>query len=145
MTRLGRWIDFDNDYKTMYPTFMESVWWACKQLFEKDRLYYGYRIMPYSTACNTPLSNFEANQNYKEVSDPSIVVCFPLEEDLSTSFLAWTTTPWTLVSNMSLIVNPKSTYVKVEETKTNQKYILMESRLSVHFGKKRPYKILEKY
>lgn len=64
--RLGRWIDFENDYKTLYPEFMESVWWVFKQLYEKDSVYRGLRVMPYSTGCTTPLSNFEAQQNYKE-------------------------------------------------------------------------------
>ncbi|KAJ6001489.1 hypothetical protein N7522_006716 [Penicillium canescens] len=71
--RLGRWIDFDNDYKTMNPSFMESVWWVFKELFDKGLVYRGYRVMPYSTALNTPLSNFEAQQNYKDVQDPAIV------------------------------------------------------------------------
>lgn len=75
MSRLGRWIDFKNDYKTLYPWFMESVWWAFKQLFTKGFVYKGVKVMPYSTACNTPLSNFESNQNYKETVDPAGVVC----------------------------------------------------------------------
>lgn len=69
--RLGRWIDFDNDYKTLYPTFMESVWWIFSELFKNDMVYRGVKVMPYSTACNTPLSNFEAGQNYKDVVDPA--------------------------------------------------------------------------
>jgi len=69
--RMGRWIDFDNDYKTLYPSFMESVWWVFKQLFDKDLVYRGFKVMPYSTGCTTPLSNFEAGQNYKDVTDPS--------------------------------------------------------------------------
>ena len=69
--RMGRWIDFENDYKTMNPSFMESVWWVFGQLFEKNLVYRGYKVMPYSTGCATPLSNFEAGQNYKEVNDPA--------------------------------------------------------------------------
>jgi isoleucyl-tRNA synthetase len=69
--RLGRWIDFDNDYKTLYPDFMESVWWVFSQLFNKGLVYRGFKVMPYSTGCTTPLSNFEAGQNYKDVTDPS--------------------------------------------------------------------------
>jgi len=69
--RMGRWIDFDHDYKTLYPTFMESVWWVFKQLFDKGLVYRGFKVMPYSTGCTTPLSNFEAGQNYKDVTDPS--------------------------------------------------------------------------
>jgi isoleucyl-tRNA synthetase len=76
ITRLGRWIDFENDYKTMDPNFMESVWWVFKQLFEKNLVYQGYKVMPFSTACGTPLSNFEAGLNYKDVRDPAVVVHF---------------------------------------------------------------------
>lgn len=67
--RMGRWIDFDNDYKTLYPTFMESVWWVFSELFKKDLVYRGVKVMPFSTGCSTPLSNFEAGQNYKDVVD----------------------------------------------------------------------------
>lgn len=69
--RMGRWIDFENDYKTLYPTFMESVWWVFSELVKKDMVYRGVKVMPYSTGCNTPLSNFEAGQNYKDVVDPA--------------------------------------------------------------------------
>ncbi|CAJ1353475.1 unnamed protein product [Effrenium voratum] len=77
--RFGRWIDFDNDYKTMDLSFMESCWWVFKQLFDKGLVYRAFRVMPYSTVCTTPLSNFEVSQNYKEVSDPSIIVQFKRE------------------------------------------------------------------
>ncbi|RMC00091.1 hypothetical protein DUI87_23501 [Hirundo rustica rustica] len=107
VTRLGRWIDFENDYKTLYPEFMESVWWVFKQLYDKGLVYRGVKVMPFSTACNTPLSNFESHQNYKDVQDPSVTVSFPLEEDPSVSLVAWTTTPWTLPSNLALCVNPE--------------------------------------
>lgn len=69
--RMGRWIDFDNDYKTLYPEFMESVWWVFSELFKKGLVYKGVKVMPYSTGCSTPLSNFEANSNYKDVHDPA--------------------------------------------------------------------------
>merc|ERR1712127_57174 len=77
VTRLGRWIDFENDYKTLYPSFMESVWWVFKQLHEKNLVYRGFKVMPYSTKCCTPLSNFEAGQNYKDVQDPAVTVTLP--------------------------------------------------------------------
>uniref|UniRef100_A0A672SDS4 isoleucine--tRNA ligase n=2 Tax=Sinocyclocheilus grahami TaxID=75366 RepID=A0A672SDS4_SINGR len=112
--RMGRWIDFRNDYKTLYPWFMETVWWVFKQLYEKGLVYRGVKVMPFSTACNTPLSNFEAHQNYKDVQDPSVIVTFPLLEDETVSFLAWTTTPWTLPSNLALCVSPDFIYVKVK-------------------------------
>ena len=79
--RLGRWIDFENDYRTMDVTFMESEWWVFKQLWEKDQIYQGYRIMSYSTVLTTALSTFEAHQNYQDVNDPAVVVTFPLVDD----------------------------------------------------------------
>lgn len=74
-------IDFKNDYKTLYPWFMESVWWVFKQLFEKGLVYQGIKVMPFSTACNTPLSNFESGQNYKDVVDPTVTVSLPIIGD----------------------------------------------------------------
>lgn len=129
VNRLGRWIDFDNDYKTMDLSFMESVWWVFKQIFDKGLVYKGCRVMPYSNKCNTVLSNFEAGLNYQMISDPSIVISFPLKEDPETSFLAWTTTPWTLPSNLALSVNPDFEYVKILDLKTKRKYIMAKCRL----------------
>ena len=114
ITRLGRWIDFDNDYKTLDPSFMESVWWVFSQLYQKGQVYRGFRVMPYSLGCATVLSNFEAGQNYKDVIDPAVVVSFPLLSDPSVSLLAWTTTPWTLPSNLALCVNPAFIYLKIK-------------------------------
>lgn len=144
--RLGRWIDFDNDYKSLYPTYMESVWWVFKQLFEKDAVYKGYRVMPYSTGCTTPLSNFEAQQNYKEVLDPAVTVAFPIVGDENTKLCAWTTTPWTLVSNLALAVNPNFEYVKILDEKTGANYILLEKLLTTLFKnpKKEKLKVVAK-
>lgn len=134
VTRLGRWIDFDNDYKTMDPEFMESVWWVFKTMFDKDLVYRGYKVMPYSCPCGTPLSNFEAGLNYKDVNDPAAVVSFPLKSDPSVALLAWTTTPWTLPSNLALCVNTSFDYVKiVDKTRNNQVFILLEKRLGQLF------------
>ncbi|KAF4524980.1 hypothetical protein B566_EDAN011908 [Ephemera danica] len=133
-----------NDYKTLYPTFMESVWWVFKSMFTKGLVYRGVKVMPFSTACNTPLSNFESGQNYKEVQDPAVVVTFPLDEDPQVSMIAWTTTPWTLPSNLALCVNPKLTYVKVKDKATGNIYILMEARLEILFKNEDQYEILEK-
>ncbi|KAJ1557216.1 isoleucine--tRNA ligase, partial [Nowakowskiella sp. JEL0078] len=146
ITRLGRWIDFENDYKTMNTSYMESVWWVFKQLFDKDQVYHGYRIMPFSTGLSTPLSNFEAGENYKEVNDPSIVVSFPLISDPSVSLLAWTTTPWTLPSNLALCVNPDFLYVKILDEESGHKYILLEKRLDILYKdpKKAKFKVLQK-
>ncbi|XP_024884154.1 isoleucine--tRNA ligase, cytoplasmic [Temnothorax curvispinosus] len=127
--RMGRWIDFENDYKTMYPWYMESIWWVFKQLYNKGLVYQGIKVMPYSTACNTPLSNFEAGQNYKDVVDPSVIVAFPLLDEPGVSLLAWTTTPWTLPSNMTLCVNPTFEYVEARNEKTGDVYIMLEAQL----------------
>lgn len=130
ITRLGRWIDFDNDYKTMQPSFMESVWWVFKSLWDKGLVYRGYKVMPYSTACATPLSNFEAGQNYKDVNDPAVMVSFPLEGDEDgASMIAWTTTPWTLPSNLALCVNADFDYIKARDPRSGAVYIFAESRL----------------
>lgn len=134
VTRLGRWIDFKNDYKTMDPEFMESVWWVFKTMFSKGLVYRGYKVMPYSTACGTPLSNFEAGQNYKDVNDPCATVSFPMVDDPSVSLLAWTTTPWTLPSNLALCVNPVMDYVKIKDkTRDGRMFILLEKRLAQIF------------
>jgi isoleucyl-tRNA synthetase len=127
--RFGRWIDFKNDYKTMDCKFMESVWWAFKQIYNKDLVYRGSRIMPFSPACNTVLSNFEAGSNYKDTKDPAIYVTFPMVEDPNTNFIAWTTTPWTLPSNLALAVNSGFTYLKVLDEEKDKTYIIAEPRL----------------
>ena len=111
--RCGRWIDFENDYKTMNTSFMESEWWVFKTLHEKGLVYRGFKVMPYSCALNTPVSNFEVQQNYKEVDDPAVVCAFPLVDEPETKLLAWTTTPWTLPSNR-VCVHPEE-YVKVKD------------------------------
>ncbi|XP_075289200.1 isoleucine--tRNA ligase, cytoplasmic [Opisthocomus hoazin] len=145
VTRLGRWIDFENDYKTLYPEFMESVWWVFKQLYDKGLVYRGVKVMPFSTACNTPLSNFESHQNYKDVQDPSVIVNFPLDEDASVSLVAWTTTPWTLPSNLALCVNPELQYLKLRDNATGKIYILMESRLIALYKSDSEYEILDRF
>ena len=157
VTRLGRWIDFKNDYKTMDINFMESVWNVFKRLFDNNYVYRGVKVMPYSTGCTTPLSNFEANSNYKDVNDPEVFVTFPLVDEPDVSMIAWTTTPWTLPSNLALCVNPGLTYAKFEEISTKKVFIMMEARIDSFFpskakgkGKKDekvelPYKILETF
>ncbi|XP_054791826.1 isoleucine--tRNA ligase, cytoplasmic-like [Prosopis cineraria] len=130
ITRTGRWIDFRNDYKTMDLKFMESVWWVFAQLYEKGLVYKSFKVMPYSTGCKTPLSNFEAGQNYKDVPDPEVLVAFPMIDDPhNASFVAWTTTPWTLPSNLALCVNANFSYVKVRNKFSGKVYIVAESRL----------------
>jgi len=125
VTRQGRWVDFQNDYKTMDITFMESVMWAFKQLFDKGLVYEGYRVVPYSWAVQTPLSNFETrlDNSYRERQDPALTVGFLLDgEEIPTRVLAWTTTPWTLPSNLALAVGPDIDYAIIE--KDGQRLIL---------------------
>lgn len=129
--RMGRWVSFENTYRTMDLTFMESVWWVFKQLFEQDLVYEGFKVMPFSMKLGTPLSNFEANLNYQEVDDPSLVVAFEVVGEGDTYFLAWTTTPWTLPSNLALMVGPEIDYVLVKSG--GKKYYLAENRVKANF------------
>ena len=139
--RMGRWVDFEKTYKTMDATFMESVWWVFKQLWDKGLIYEGYKVMPFSAKLGTPLSNFEATENYKDVDDPALTVSFPIEEESDTEFLAWTTTPWTLISNLALMVGPEIDYVKVWDKKALKHYILAKSRLETYFKDANDYEI----
>lgn len=143
ITRLGRWVDFDNDYKTMNPEYMESIWWVFKSLWDKGLIYEGHYILPTCPHCATPLSNHElATGGYKEVNDPAITIRFKVTEagpdakdpDMAngcTYFLAWTTTPWTLPSNLGLTMGPDIDYVKVHDG--DEYYILAESRLHAYY------------
>lgn len=144
--KIGRWIDMDNDYKTLYPEFMESVWWAFSELFKKNSVYRGLRVMPYSTGCTTPLSNFEAQQNYKDVNDPAVTIGFPLVDDEDTILVAWTTTPWTLPANIAVAVNPNFEYVKIYDSDAKKTYILLESLIGTLYKKPKTanYKVVGK-
>lgn len=142
VNRMGRWVDFDHTYRTMDLSFMESVWWVFGELWKQDLVYEGFKVMPFSAQLGTPLSNFEANLNYREVDDPSITVLFPLVEDPSTSLLVWTTTPWTLPSNLGVMVGDKLDYVKVRDQEGKQ-YILGKGRISSHF--KEEVEVLETF
>lgn len=97
VNRMGRWVDMENDYKTMDTSFMESVWWVYSELYKKDLIYEGYRVVPYCPRCSTPLSNFEVNQGYKDKQDKTATVKFKVKGEENKYILAWTTTPWTLV------------------------------------------------
>lgn len=122
---------------------MESVWWVFKELYNKGLVYQGVKVMPYSTTCSTPLSNFEAGQNYKDVVDPAVVISFPTSEGYS--LLAWTTTPWTLPSNLALCVNPKLTYIKVKEKATGTCYVLQEDRFPAIFKNIDDFEVIDKF
>ena len=131
--RMARWVDFDNDYKTMDIDFMESVWWVFKQLWDKRLIYEGVKVVPYSWRVSTPLSNFEANLNYKDIQDPSVTLRFKVKGEENLYLLAWTTTPWTLPSNMGLCAGPKLSYCKIRDKKSGDAYILTKSRIDTYF------------
>ena len=128
ITRIGRWVDFDDDYKTMDPWFMESVWWVVKQLWEKNLIYRGLKVVPFSTALGTVLSNFEATSNYQDVQDPAVTVLFKLREQ-NAFIAAWTTTPWTLPSNLALCVGDDINYVRVKDVETDREIFVAKERL----------------
>ncbi len=130
--RLGRWVDFQNDYKTMDLSFMESTWWVFKSIWDKGLIYQGNKIVPYSPALQTALSNFEAGQNYQDIQDPAITILFRTKADPNTYFAAWTTTPWTLPSNLSLCVHPEIEYVKIKDLERNIYIILAKARLDAY-------------
>ena len=111
--RVGRWVDWSNQYRTMDLEFMESVWWAFKSLWDKNLVYEGFKSLAYCPRCATPLSNFEVNQGYQETQDPSITVRFRVRDVHNLSILAWTTTPWTLPSNTGLAVGRDIPYARV--------------------------------
>jgi len=132
--RIGYWVDLDNPYVTYHTNYIESVWWLLKQMYEKDLLYRGYKIQWYSPGSGTVLSSHEVSLGYKDVDDPSVFVRFRCRDDENTSFLAWTTTPWTLISNAALAVGPDIEYVKVryQEEGTDAEFIILASaRLEV--------------
>jgi isoleucyl-tRNA synthetase len=164
ITRLGRWVDFDHDYKTMDNDYMESIWWVMKSLWEKELLYEGYYILPYCPRCATVLSNHELNLGgYKDVHDPAITLRFkvrgggpeggPLGGPLGlaegfaegrTYILAWTTTPWTLPSNLALVLGPDIDYVLAEDKSDGSRYLLAEARLAAYYKDPGDYAVLWK-
>ncbi|MFN7824256.1 MAG: isoleucine--tRNA ligase [Pseudobdellovibrionaceae bacterium] len=131
--RVGRWVDMERPYFTMDVEFMQSVWWVFQQLFEKGLIYEGYKVVPYSVGISTPLSNFEANLNYKMVQDPAITVSFPVTSLANHFVLAWTTTPWTLPSNLGLAVGQDLDYVFAKEISSGRVLILAQALLKSVF------------
>lgn len=132
VSRMGRWVHFQGGYRTMDPSFMESVWWVFKACFDKGLIYEGYRVQPYSPKLSTPLSNFEVNQGYKDRQDPSITLKFLLEDDPDgAALLVWTTTPWTLPSNLAVALGPDIEYVKLRAE--GGVYWIARPRLSAYF------------
>ncbi len=125
--RVGYWIDMDNPYVTYHNDYIESVWWALRQIWDKGLLYKGYKVVPYCPRCGTALSSHEVAQGYKDVVDSSIYVKFKVKNMDDTYFLVWTTTPWTLPSNVALAINKKEDYVKAKYH--DQYLILARARL----------------
>jgi isoleucyl-tRNA synthetase len=138
--QMGYWVDLSDPYITFENSYIESVWWALKRYYDQGMIYKGYKIQPYCPRCETPLSSHEVSLGYEDVKDPSVYVRMRLKEDPGTSFLVWTTTPWTLISNVALAVGPDITYVSVEHK--GEKLILAEARLVALEGE---YTILERF
>ena len=124
---VGFWADMDNPYVTYHDDYIESEWWALKEIWNKGLLYKGFKIVPYCPRCGTPLSTAEVSQGYKTVKERSAIVRFKVKDQENTWFLVWTTTPWTLPSNVALCVNPDETYVKVRVEEDGCCYILAEA------------------
>ena len=146
---VGFWADMENPYITYDNNFIESVWWALKQIWDKGLLYKGFKIVPYCPRCGTPLSAQEVAQGYKDVKERSAIVRFKLVDE-DAYFLAWTTTPWTLPSNVALCVNPDETYCKVKAA-DGYTYYMAEALLDKVLGKlakeegEKAYEVLETY
>ncbi|OGG36055.1 hypothetical protein A2363_00995 [Candidatus Gottesmanbacteria bacterium RIFOXYB1_FULL_47_11] len=141
---IGRWVDFRNAYKTMDLSYMESVMWVFKGMYDKDLIYKGLRVSLYCPHDVTPISNFEVAMdadNYKEITEPAAVFMYQTAEDKDTYFLAWSTTPWNKIATPALAVNPKLTYVKVQQSK--EKYILAKSTLKMLTNK--PHTVLAEF
>lgn len=139
--KIGFWLDMENPYITLKNDYIESVWWSLKQAWEKKLLYKGYKVVPYCPRCGTALSAHEISQGYKTVEEPSIFVKFKLKNE-DAYFLAWTTTPWTLISNVALAVNPNETYIKVRYNR--QILIFAEQRASALL-KGQEYELLDSF
>jgi isoleucyl-tRNA synthetase len=141
--RLGRWVDFKNNYKTMDKNFMESVWWGFKQLVDKDLVYEGKKVILYCSRCATPLSNFEIamDNSYQEVTESGTTYKYPVTGQPDTYILAWSTTPWNKLATPALAVHPNLTYVKVKQGE--EYYYLAESRLE-HLKPEPAVEVVEK-
>ncbi|MFH1653012.1 MAG: isoleucine--tRNA ligase [Pseudomonadota bacterium] len=141
----GRWVDFKNQYRTMDLPYMESIWWVFRSLWDKGLIYEGEKIVPYCTRCATTLSNFEVNQGYVEITDPAITIKFQDEKDANLFYLAWTTTPWTLPSNLALAVGPDIDYLEVEDSKNHEHYVLAKQRLSAYYRSEEEYSLIREF
>lgn len=130
--RIGYWLNYDDPYVTFLPEYVESVWWALSEIERKGLLYRGFKVLPYCPRCGTGLSSHEVAQGYADRSDPSVTVKFPVVGEDDRSLLVWTTTPWTLVSNVAVAFGPDIPYVEVE--REGHRYILSRGRVEALFG-----------
>ncbi len=148
--RIAYWVDFETAYVTYKNPYIESVWWILKNLWDKDLLYQGTKVVPYCPRCGTPLSDHEVALGYKEVTEPSIFVRMPLVDDPGTSLLVWTTTPWTLPGNVAIAVHPEIDYVTVERSQKDEfsgekeRLILAKSLVAKVFGEE-PVEIVKEF
>ena len=148
--KVGFWVDMDDPYVTYHNEYIESVWWALKQMWEKGLLYEGHKVMPYCPRCGTALSSHEVAQGYKDVKDMTCIAKFKVKNEEDTYILAWTTTPWTLPSNLALCINKSYEYAKVEvnvgtdDEPKYEKYILAKDLLEKVL-KDKQYKLLETF
>jgi isoleucyl-tRNA synthetase len=147
--RIGRWVDVENDYKTMDADYMESIWWVFKTLWDKGLIYKGYKSMHICPRCGTTLSNFEVAQGYKDIKDLSAIAKFELVDEPGTFVLAWTTTPWTLIGNVALAVGEEIEYVKSKSQNDNLKleneiFIIAKERID-EILKDCEYEIVEEF
>lgn len=143
--RMWRWVDMENDYKTMDTSFMESVWWVFKTIYDKGLVYQGHRVVPYSVGMSTPLSNFEVNQGYMDKQDKTITVKFKVKWSEKKYILAWTTTPWTLPANLWLAVWEDIEYVELMDKSSKEIYILAKARINDYYKNEEEYEILRVY
>ena len=140
--QIGYWVDMDDPYVTYHDNYIESEWWALKQMWDKDLLYKGHKVMPYCPRCGTALSSHEVAQGYKDVKDLTATAKFKVKGEENKYILAWTTTPWTLPSNLALCINKAYTYVKLscnEET-----YILAKDLVAKVLGD-REYELIKEF
>ena len=139
--RVGYWADMDHPYVTYHNDYIESVWWALRQIWDKGLIYKGHKIVPYCPRCGTALSSHEVAQGYKDVKETSAIAKFAVRGEENTYILAWTTTPWTLPSNVGLCMNPVETYVKIKTG--DEYYILAEALVKTVLGDEAEYEVVE--
>src|SRR3954451_1310363 len=148
--RIGFWLDLDDAYRTLDAGYIESVWWALRQISDKGLLYEGHKVVPYCPGCGTALSSHEVALGYRDVVDPSVYVRFPVAEDggplqAGDELLIWTTTPWTLVSNAAVAVDPELTYVRAKTSRLGAPVVLAEALVRPVLGEDAEVDVLDRF